>query len=255
MLRKSTALWIALLIFALSAISASASNLNIAVICYHSITDNPLKFSQYCISKDEFEDDIKYFVDNGYTFLKPCEMWYANPDSKNIVITSDDGYDDFYECAFPILKKYNVKAAVYMIGSKIDKTGYLKSWQIKEMDESGLVEIGNHTTIMHKRPNSVLESYYYDETMLNEVVEDIKDCSARIYEITGHGTESLSYPYGIYTERLERIVRTNLGYTTTFTTNHGLVYTQQDILSPMKRIYRVHGDSPSQIEQKINALK
>lgn len=235
--------------------AASAADLEIAVICYHSITDNPLKYSQYCISSSEFEDDIKYFAENGYTFLKPSEMWYADPNAKNIVITSDDGYDDFYECAFPILKKYNAKAAVFMIGSKIDKHGYLKSWQLKELDASGLVEIGNHTTIMHKRPNDILSGYLNDETYLNEYIEDIKDCSARIYEVLGHGTESFSYPYGLYTDRLERIIRTNLGYTTTFTTNFGMVKTQDDILAPISRIYRIHGDSPQDIEEKINSLK
>lgn len=235
--------------------TALAEDLDIAVICYHSITDNPLKYSQYCISNEEFEDDIRYFSENGYTFLKPSEMWYADPNDKNVVITSDDGYDDFYECAFPILKKYNAKAAVFMIGTKIDKYGYLKSWQLKELDQSGLVEIGNHTTIMHKRPNNVLESYLYDEIYLNEYVEDIKECSARIYEVLGHGTESFSYPYGLYTDRLERTVRTNLGYTTTFITNFGMVNTREDILSPIKRIYRVHGDSPQDIENKINSLR
>ncbi len=236
-------------------VSAAAADVNIGVICYHSITDNPLKYSEYCISSGEFEDDIKYFAENGYTFLKPSEMWYADTNAKNIVITSDDGYEDFYECAFPVLKKYGAKAVVFIIGSKIDKHGYLKSWQIKEMDESGLVEIGNHTTIMHRRPNDVLKGYFENETYLNEYIEDIKDCSARIYEILGHGTESFSYPYGLYTDRLDRIIRTNLGYTTTFTTDFGLVKTQSDILTPMKRIYRIHGDMPQDIENKINALK
>lgn len=246
---------LALILILTTAVSVSAAEINTAVICYHSITDNPLKYSQYCISNEEFEQDIVYFLRKGYTFLKPCEMWNANPNDKNIVLTSDDGYEDFYECVFPILKKYNVKAAVYMIGTKIDKSGYLKSWQIKEMDESGLVEIGNHTTIMHKRPHEVLSTYYQDEVMLEEFIEDVKDCSARIYSILGHGTESFSYPYGIFTDRLEHIIRTNLGYTTTFTTNFGIVKNQEDILKPMKRIYRVHGDNPWDIEAKIEGLR
>ena len=246
---------LALLLTVMTAVSAGAADLNTAVICYHSVSDNPLKYSEYCISDTEFEDDVRYFSGNGYTFLKPCEMWDASPNSKNIVLTSDDGYEDFYECVFPVLKKYNAKAAVYVIGSYIDKQGYLKSWQIKEMDESGLVEIGNHTNIMHKRANNVLRAYYEDETMLSEFVEDVKDCSAKIYNITGHGTESIAYPYGIYTARLDSIIRKNLGYTTTFSTEYGIVKTQQDIFSPMKRIYRVHGDSPQDIEQKIKKLK
>lgn len=235
--------------------TAFASGVNIGVICYHSISDNPLKYSQYCISAEEFEEDVRYFSENGYTFLKPCEMWYADENNKNIVLTSDDGYEDFYECVFPILKKYNAKAAVYIIASRIDKHGYLKSWQIKEMDESGLVEIGNHTTIMHRRPNSTLSGYYNDDKMLTEFIEDVKDCSAKIYTILGHGTESFSYPYGIYTDRLEHTIRTNLGYTTTFSTDYGIVKNREDILKPMKRIYRIHGDSPQLIEEHINKLK
>ena len=246
---------IALIAAMLISSAVYANDLDIGVICYHSISDNPLRYSEYCISNSEFEDDIKYFSENGYTFLKPNEMWYASPDDKNIVITSDDGYDNFYECAFPILKKYNTKAVVYIVGSKIDKDGYLKSWQIKEMFDSGLVEIGNHTFIMHKRSNDVLKSYYQNETLINDTIEDVKDCSGKIYSITGHGTESFSYPYGIYTDRLDKIIRTNLGYTTTFTTEYGIVKTQQDILKPMKRIYRVHGDTPQDIENKINSFK
>ena len=236
-------------------IPVNAQALDIGVICYHSITDNPLKYSQYCISNDEFEEDVKYFSENGYTFLKASEMWDADPNAKNIVLTSDDGYDNFYEWVFPILKKYNAKAVVFLIGSRIDKDGYLKSWQIKEMDESGLVEIGNHTNIMHRRQNNVLNSYFNDETLLEEYVNDIKDCSAKVYEILGHGTESFSYPYGLYTDRLERVIRVNLGYNTTFTTKPGIVNSQEDILYPMRRIYRVHGDHPWEIEAKINEYK
>ncbi len=231
----------------------NAQNLNIAAICYHSVTDNPLTVSRYRISDAEFSADLEHFTSLGYTFLKPSEMWYAEP-GKNMVLTFDDGYDDFYEVVFPLLKKYNAKAVVYIIGSEIDKAGYLKSWQIKELDESGLVEIGNHTTIVHnyywKR-----EDYLRDAMKVEEFVEDVKNCSARLYRILGHGTQSVAYPYGQYTEQLDRILRYNLGYTTTFSTEHGIVRTQQDILKPMKRLYRIHGDTPQDIIWRIGVLK
>lgn len=234
-------------------LTASAQSLDIAAICYHSVTDNPLTVSRYRISDAEFRADLEYFTKQGYTFLKPCEMWYAQP-GKNMVLTFDDGYDDFYDVVFPLLKEYNAKAVVYVIGSEIDKTGYLKSWQIKELDESGLVEIGNHTTIVHnycwKR-----EDYINDALKVNEFIEDVKDCSARIYRILGHGTESVAYPYGQYTEQIDKVLKINLGYTTTFSTDPGIVKTQQDILTPMKRIYRIHGDTPQDIEWRINGYK
>ena len=152
------------------------------------------------------------------------------------------------------MKKYNVKAAVYIIASRIDKAGYLNSEQIKELDSSGLVEIGNHATAIHfcGYTREVLLS---DRRILNEYVEDVKECSRRIYTILGHGTESIAYPGGVYTPQLDQIIRVNLGYTTTFTTDHGLVKTNYDVVGPMKRIYRVHGDTPEKIEKMIQELK
>lgn len=235
-------------------VEASAQDLNIAVLCYHDVSNNPLKWQPYCISGAEMEEDLKYFTDKGYTFMKPNEMWNASPNNKNIVLTFDDGYEGIYNVVFPLLKEYNAKAAVYMITSEIDKKGFLTSEQIKEMDASGLVEIGNHTNIMHScgyKP----KDYQADQILLNDYVEDVKDASSKIYAITGHGTESIAYPGGDYTIQMDNIIRMNLGYTTTFTTDYGIVKTQKDILKPMRRIYRDHNVSPEQIEQKINKLK
>ena len=243
---------ITLIILVCCCISASAST--VGVICYHSVSQNPLKLSQYCISTDEFEADLEYFSNQGYSFLKPCEMWYAEGD-KNIVITSDDGYEDFYTNVFPLLKKYNAKAAVYVISSMIDKSDYLKSWQIKEMHDSGLVEIGNHTHIIHKREKSVLEKWYNDDVMFNEALYDIKRCSQKIEQITGKPTESIAYPYGLYTKKLNDTIRNTMGYTTSFSTEFGIVKSSNDYLSPLKRIYRVLGDTPQKIENLINICR
>ncbi|MDO5397356.1 MAG: polysaccharide deacetylase family protein [bacterium] len=247
-------IFLAAAIITLVNFSASADDrLNIAAICYHSVTDNPLTLSTYRISDNELREDLEYFTELGYTFLKPSEMWYAHP-GKNMVLTFDDGYDDFYDVVFPLLQEYNAKAVVYLIGSEIDKTGYLKSWQIKELDASGLVEIGNHTTAVHNY-GWTYDDYVSDDLKVNEIIEDVKDCSSRVYNILGHGTESFAYPSGQYTYRIDNILKENLGYTTTFTTTHGIVKYQSDIASPMKRIYRIHGDTPQKIESMINACK
>ncbi len=224
------------------------------VLCYHGISSNPLKNDEYCIKTSEFEDDLQYFINKGYSFLKPCEMWYAEGD-KNIVITSDDGYEDFYTDVFPLLKKYKVKAAVFVISSMIDKTGYLKSWQIKEMHDSGLVEIGNHTHIIHRRKKDVLENWYNDTIMLNQVFYDIERCSKKVEQITGKATESIAYPYGLYTEELNNTVRNTMGFTTSFSTEHGIVKSKDDFSKPLKRIYRVLGDTPQKIEEMIELCK
>ena len=94
-----------------------------------------------------------------------------------------------------------------------------------------------------------------NEQILLEYVEDVKDGNRKLYQALGHGTESIAYPGGIYTPRLDNIMRINLGYTTTFTTDYGLVKTNYDILTPMKRVYRVLGDTAAKIEGMINSLK
>ena len=231
----------------------SASAQTIGVLCYHSVSDNPLKLSAYCISEEEFESDIQHFKAQGYNIVKPCGMWYAEGD-KNVVFTFDDGYDDFYYNVFPILKKYNVCAAVYIIGSKINKSGYLTSAQIKEMYDSGLVEIGNHTHIMHKRQKEVLQGYYNDAVLVNEVISDIRRCSDEIARITGKATESMSYPYGVYSTRLDSALR-NMGFTTSFSTSPGTLNKKSDSQMPIKRIYRIHGDTPQKITDMINKYR
>lgn len=234
-------------------LSTSVSAQTIGVLCYHSVTDNPLRLSDYVIGADEFEADVKYFKEQGYNIVKPCGMWYAEGD-KNVVFTFDDGYDDFYYNVFPILKKYNVCAAVYIIGSKINKKGYLSSAQIKELYDSGLVEIGNHTHIMHKREKAVLQSYHNDAVLVGEVVWDIQRCSDEVARITGKPTESMAYPYGVYSTNLDMTLR-SLGYTTTFSTAPGILKEKADFQKPIKRIYRIHGDTPEKMVDAINKYR
>lgn len=253
-MKKLIALIISVSVMILLSVTAAAQTMNIPILCYHDVSNNPFKWSDYTISGSEMEDDIRYFKENGYKYIMPKDMWYANPNDKNIVMSFDDGYESMYTHVFPLLKKYNVKAVMYIIGAKIDKHGYLKSWQIKAMDESGLVEIGNHTNIMHTYQYTV-DEFNSNPIILKDFIEDVKDCSAKIYNILGHGTESLAYPSGRYTAQMDNIIHTNLGYTTTMSTNHGLVRNQSDIAWAMNRVYRNHGTTPKKIEQTINSLK
>lgn len=247
------------LLFAFAAVlglstAAKADVINTAVLCYHDVNTNPFTWSEYVISPEEMEADIQYFLENGYKFLMPKQMWYADADEKNIVLTFDDGYEGMYTEVYPLLVKYNVPAAMYVIGSEIDKAGYLQSWQIKEMDESGLVEIGNHTTIMHTYQYTV-NDFASSIRLVDDFIADVKDCSRRIIEITGHGTESLAYPSGRYTALMDRVIHENLGYTTTFSTNYGLVWQRSDVGGAMNRVYRNHGMTPEDVENMINKLK
>lgn len=233
----------------------SAATINVPVLCYHSVSTNPLLLDSYTISPDELENDILYFKSIGYNFITPSELPNIKSDNNNIILSFDDGYEDFYENVYPLLKKYNAKAIVYVIGSKIDKTNYLKKWQIKELDESGLVEIGNHSDIFHNRSKDILMKWYSDTFMLKEAIYDIGKCNQRLYDIIGHYPVSVSYPFGAYTNKLEQMVKDELMFLTSATTNYGIVKYSTDIYKPLNRLYRIHGDTPQSINQTISSLK
>ena len=73
----------------------------------------------------------KEYDRNGYTFLSMKELYDANNGkielpAKPILITMDDGYYSNYEYIYPILKKYHVKASIFVV---TDKTGMRKNSQ------------------------------------------------------------------------------------------------------------------------------
>ena len=135
---------------------------SILVLTYHLLSENVKDFSDYCISPDKFENDVKYLIANNYTLMKANELYEYKKDSdaymaarkiksikKIALITFDDGYDSDYKYVLPILKKYNIPATLFITGSYINKTGYLTEQQLLELSKDDLIEIGNHSFKLH----------------------------------------------------------------------------------------------------------
>ena len=112
-------------------------------IMYHSIESEKNKGGIFI---DEFEEHIKW-IKNKKTFkmeeLKGLD--YTLPPN-SILITFDDGYKNNYTLAFPILKKYNIKATIFLNTKFIEKDETYLNWdEIREMYESGLIDFQLHT--------------------------------------------------------------------------------------------------------------
>src|SRR3989338_1085172 len=130
----------------------------IVVLMYHSVASSDWFFS---VSPGEFERQIRYLK-------KHCNPVRLNDmadfvrgerglPSYSVAVTFDDGYEDFYKNALPILKNYGMPATLFvMAGEEPDRKELGSNFQLlgwnrlKEIQASGLIDIGSHA-MTHKK--------------------------------------------------------------------------------------------------------
>ena len=204
------------------------------IIMYHSILKDKKLQNDYTIPPTLFENDLKYLTDNGYTTVTVEDLInyvYHGRDlpDKCIMLTFDDGYYNNYYYAFPLLKKYKCKAVISPIASMTEKFtqtqdisvtyGHISDDNIREMVNSGYVEIQNHSYDMHtltprkgvsKKRGESAEDYK------NTVTNDITKAQNYLENVTGKKPSCFVYPFGAKSEGTEEIVR-ELGFVCTMT--------------------------------------
>ena len=179
-------------------------NINIPILLYHDFVkkvpaQDPDNF-QYINTSESFEENIKTLLKNNYTFLsfKDLNDAYNNKmklPKKPILITLDDGYYSNYKYVFPILKKYNIKVAIFIVTDNIGKIvngkKYLTWKQCKIMQDSNLVEIFSHNST----------HVFYDKLPVYESQKDVEESYKAIEKNLGkQELKVLAYPYGAYTK-------------------------------------------------------
>lgn len=96
----------------------------ITILAYHGVLDKALPFDDWCfISQKAFEEQIRYLSEN-FNIVHLSEavamLDRGDVDQPTAVITFDDGYQNNYDFAFPILKKYNAPATIYLVSDQMD---------------------------------------------------------------------------------------------------------------------------------------
>ncbi len=172
-------------------------NNEIPIMCYHGVLDDAWGDESIFVKVDEFERQMKYLSENGYTTLFISEIEDANKYEKPIIITFDDGYRDVYTYAFPILKKYNIKADLYIISGYLGGEKYLTIDMVKELAQSSLIEFGSHT-ITHSILTKVSDE---------ELERQLSESKKMIEELTGKKVESMAYPTGAYNSKVMEAVK------------------------------------------------
>ena len=128
--------------------SIRESSHGIPVINYHQV--NPVENGPLTVPAKDFAAQMKYLHDNGYTTISPNDLhdFLVNKTplpEKPILITFDDGYEDNYVYAYPVLKEYNMKATIFLVSDYMDRFDNYLTWpQVYEMSENNIY-MGSHT--------------------------------------------------------------------------------------------------------------
>ena len=238
-MKKLTAISLALFML-LNGVSAFAAA-QVATLMYHEVTTDEERHGDWSVSPEQLEADINYFLEHGYVSITAGELAgeaMENLDGKKILLlTFDDGYTGWYTDVYPILERTGAKATMFVVGSYINRYGYLNESQIREMANSGLIEIGNHTNHVHQMPLESLKELY-NSANVRDVLDDIGSNSEKISRITGKSVTSIAWPYGYSTEWLNDHVRSELGYTMAFSTKTGVNYYKGDTEIVFNRVNR-----------------
>ena len=243
----------------------------VPIVMYHEI--KTYKLGKDVISPFEFESDLQYLQKNGFTTITITDLInYVYKDTplpeKPIVLSFDDGYLTTYRYAFPLLKKYNMKMVLSVIGKNSedftrihdDNLDYSHvTWsQLRELVESGLVEVQNHTYNLHQpggkgrlgctqRKGESLEDYQ------RVLLEDAFQLQNKLFNETGWLPNTYTYPYGQSSENTLLIIK-KLKFKAVLTSNYGINVITKDpeTLYRLKRVARAHNNPIGKLLAKAN---
>lgn len=184
------------------------------VFMYHHIKPTAENKDPFNIIPEVFEKHIRYLISQKYTFIGLDDLAAGKNIKKPVMITFDDGYIDNYKYMFPILKKYNVKAVIFLVANMIGKSPDYLTWQqVSEMKESGLVSFGSHG-LTHTNIRRMEEGL---------AIKELTESKSIIEEKLGHTVNAFCYPLGAGgTDKRVRKLVFDSGYLFDFSTRRGL---------------------------------
>jgi len=176
-----------------------------AILMYHQITEENAKTSALVVDPFYFEKQMQFLKEHHYNVL-PLEEFIAQLKTrkrlpfKTVTLTLDDGNLDNYTNAYPILKKYNLPATIFLVTNWIEKPHFLTWKQIQEMEQNN-IRFGNHT--LH---HAHLPSLSFEEAK-KEIIENKIVLNTHLQ----HPLPIVCYPFGGYTVSIQNFLKEN-GY-------------------------------------------
>jgi peptidoglycan/xylan/chitin deacetylase (PgdA/CDA1 family) len=193
-------------IFLITSNAVYAEETIIPILTYHNFTIG--ESNSYKINIIEFEKQMDYLAAHNYSVISLSELLAGlrtgQLPPKPVVITIDDGFKSTYTLAYPVLKKYNFPATLFIYTNFIEKNSYSLTWQeIIEMTKNN-IEIGSHTlshcNLLKYKKNENYEIYL--ARIKKEIFLSKEILEAKI----GVKIKYFAYPYGVYDPTIKNLV-------------------------------------------------
>ncbi len=161
----------------------------VPILLYHHIAVSPIG-SRYYVPPDKFESELKLLHDWGYTTITTSQLVKAITQGASLpprpmLITFDDGNEDNYTTAFPLMQKYGFTGVLYIVVQYMNQPKYMTVDQIKQMADAGW-EVGSHSETHRDLPSS-------PDAMRYEIVQSRQDLEDRL----GVPVLTFAYPFGV----------------------------------------------------------
>jgi len=176
------------------------------------------------VSPENFRAQLADLKKKGYQTITFRHVREQRLPARPVILTFDDGYQNFYEAAWPELEKQNMTAVVYVIAN-FTKKEYLSDTEIVRLSNAG-IEIGSHT----------LDHRLLDILLPEEQQRQIQESRSQLERLIKKPIVSFAYPFGDYSLEAAREVQAT-GYSYAVTTANTLA----DFSSPFTLgRYRAH---------------
>lgn len=228
----------------------SEKNIKIPVLIYHNFrTPIPYKEDVYKLfsSEENFEENVKTLLEEGYTFITLEDLYQYNKGEiglpeKVIMITVDDGQVGCYTDMFPVLKKYNIPATIFIINDQVGTPDFFTWDQAKEMYDTGLVKIHCHGY-----------SHLACDTLTKEqLVSNYTKSHKEIEEHMGESVQKImAYPAGKSSENTKKWLK-EIGFEVQVQTRYGTVNKSQNL--DLLNIGRIRAERATG-KQILNTIK
>jgi len=190
-----------------------------------------------------FEAQLRFLRRHGFRSITLDDMWthmvrHAPASGPEIVLTFDDGYEDNYTVAFPLLRRYRFTGTFFVVTSTVGTPDHLTVTQIKEMAAAGMAfgSHGQHHVDFSALPPSIARL-------------ELEHSKRFIGEWAGDSVTFFAYPSGRYSQSVERSL-SDLGYRGAVTEIPGFVSAASRPYE-LERVRVAHDDSLAGYARKL----